>query len=121
MKWGTYPWFEEFGVELIHPDDIEAFRKEVRYGRKVFLCVEEGEYMTLKYNNNYYRVKEKLFTPKPTPKFDFGQIVRIKSSNAEVKIADIMWHGNKQEHYYHVLAGNKKKSRRYFESELMEI
>lgn len=28
MKWGTYPWFEEHGVGLIYPDDIEDFRKE---------------------------------------------------------------------------------------------
>ncbi len=120
MKWGIYPWFEELGVELIHPDDIEAFRKEVNTC-KIFLCIEEGEYITLKYNNNYYRVKEKLFSPKPTPKFDFGQMVRIKYSNEEVKITDIMWHFNKQEHFYHVLAGNKKKTRRYFDSELIEL
>lgn len=49
MKWGTYPWFEEHGVELIYPDDIENFRKEA-HNCKDFMCIEEGEYLTLKYN-----------------------------------------------------------------------
>ena len=27
-KWGIYPWFAEHGIELIHPDDFEAFKQE---------------------------------------------------------------------------------------------
>lgn len=120
MKWGTYSWFEEHGIELIYPNDVEKFRKEAN-NCKIFMCIEEGEYLTLKYNNNYYRVKEKLFRSVPAPKYDFGQIVKIKNSNEEVKIADIMWHFSKHEHYYFVIADNKKKTRRYFESELIEL
>lgn len=120
MKWGMYPWFEENGKGLIHPDDIDDFSKEVN-NCKVFLCVKEDEYLTLKYNNNYYRVKEKLFKSVPKPKFNFEQKVKIKDSDKEVFIADIMWHLNKQEHYYFVIADNKKKTKRYFESELIEI
>ena len=121
MKWGTYSWFEEYGIDLIYPDDIDDFRKEAN-NCKVFMCIkEEGEYITLKYNNNFYRVKEKLFRPVPAPKFNFGQIVRIRNSNEEVKIVDVMWHFSNHEHYYFVFSGNKKKKRRYFESELSEF
>ena len=75
--WGTYPWFVEHGVDLIHPDDIEAFKKEVN-NCKVFECIEEKEYMTLRYNEKQYRVANKLFKSVPAPKYNFGEIVKIK-------------------------------------------
>lgn len=73
------------------------------------MCIEGGEYITLKYNNNYYRVNEKLFRPVPAPKFEFGQIVRVRNSGEEAKIADIMWHFSNQEHYYFLFVRNKKR------------
>lgn len=118
MKWGTYPWFIEHGIDLIHTEDLDAFMREAN-NCKVFKCIEEGEYIILKYNNNCYRVKSKLFKPVPTPKFDFGDKVRIRNTNEEVKISDIMWHVGNHEHYYLVCVRNKKKSKRYFESELI--
>ena len=45
IKWGLYPWFIEHGTELIHPDDLEKFRKETN-NCKVFQCIEEGNYIT---------------------------------------------------------------------------
>ena len=116
-KWGVYPWFAEQDIELIHPDDLESFKLEVS-NTKVFKCIEEGEYITLWYNNHYYRVKDKLFRPVPAPTYSFGDIVNIKESGVTAVIADIMWHYDKQEHYYFVSVRNTKKSRRYFEAEL---
>lgn len=116
-KWGTYPWVIEHGENLIHPDDVEAFKQGAN-SSKIFECIAEGDYLTLKYNNNYYRVKDKLFKTVPTPKYNFSDIVKIKE-NKEAIIVDIMWHYNRHEHYYLVSVGNKKKSRRYFESEFM--
>ena len=116
-KWGVYPWFAEQGIELIHPDDLESFRLEAS-NAKVFECIEEGDYITLMYKNNCYRVKDKLFKPVPKPTYIFGDIVKIKESGVSAVITDIMWHYDKQEHYYFVSVRNKKKSRRYFEAEL---
>lgn len=120
MKWGVYPWFVEQGIELIHPDDIEDFKKEAN-NCKVFMCVEEGEYITLKYNNRCYRVRDVLFKIVPTPEFTYGQTVKIRDTNEEVMITDIMWHFSKQEHYYFVnnQSNKKKKTKRYFASELI--
>lgn len=117
-KWGTYPWFVEHGVDLIHPDDFEAFQHESN-NSKVFECIEEGDYITLKYNNNCYRVKDKLFNPVPAPKYHFGEIVKIKENGEEAVITDIMWHYNRQEHYYFIAVRCKKRSRRYLASEFM--
>lgn len=118
FRWGTYPWFIEQGIDLIHPDDFEAFKLEAN-SSKVFECIGEGDYITLKYNNNYYRVKDKLFKPVPAPLYNFGEIVKIKKKEEEAVIADIMWHYGKQQHYYFVSVRNKKKSRRYLETEFM--
>lgn len=117
-KWGTYPWFVEHGIELIHPDDFEAFKQEAN-SSKVFECIGEEDYITIKYNNNCYRVMDKLFKSVPAPKYHFGEIVKIKGNEDKTIITDIMWHYNKQEHYYLVSVRNKKKSRRYWESEFM--
>lgn len=42
-KWGTYPWFTEHGINLIHPDDLDNFQKEAN-NCKVFECIENGDY-----------------------------------------------------------------------------
>lgn len=79
-KWGTYPWFVEHGVDLIHPDDLEDFKREA-HNSKVFECIEERDgYITLKYNDNCYRVMNKLFKPVPSPKYNFGENVKIKEN-----------------------------------------
>lgn len=119
-KWGRYPWFIESGIELIYPDDLEIFKSEAN-NCKVFECIEEGVYLTLRYSNKYYRVKAKLFKPVPSPKFDFGQKVIINGKDEEAIITDIMWHLSNQEHYYFISIGKKKKSKRFFESELSRV
>ena len=110
LKWGIYPWFKEHGSDLIHPADLVAFAQEAS-NSKVFQCIDVGEYLTLKYNSNYYRVKEKLFKLVPAPKYNFGEIVKLKESNEEAIITDIMWHYGKQEHYFLISIGDKKKSK----------
>lgn len=117
-KWGIYPWFKEHGSDLIHPEDLEAFTQEAN-NSKVFECIEDSEYLILKYSSNYYRVKDKLFKLVPTPKYNFGEIVKIKESGEEAIITDIMWHYGKQEHYYFISIRGKKKSKRYLEIEFV--
>lgn len=106
-KWGIYPWFVEHGIDLIHPDDFEAFKQEVN-NSKVFECIETGDYITLKYNNNSYRARDTLFKPVPAPKYNFGKVVKIKEKEEEAVITDIMWHYSKHQHYYFVSVKNKK-------------
>lgn len=71
-KWGTYPWFVEHGIDLIHPDDFEAFKQEAN-NSKVFECIKERDYIILKYNNNFYRVRDMLFKPVPAPNIIWGK------------------------------------------------
>jgi len=55
IKWGLYPWCIEHGTELIHPDDLEKFKKETN-NCKIFKCIEEGNYITLKYSDTTAKV-----------------------------------------------------------------
>ena len=118
IKWGVYPWCPEHGSEYIHVEDLDAFKEEA-HNCKVFACIGEGEYMTLIYNNRRYRVRAQLFKQVPAPKYNFGQKLRIRKNSEGVTVTDIMWHYNEQKHYYLVAAGNRKKSKWYFEDEVV--
>ena len=117
-KWAIYPWFVEAGIELIHPEDLEAF-KQVTNSSKVYEVMAESEYITLRYRNNCYRVRKKLLRFVPTPKYGFEEIVKTKKNLEDAVITDIMWHYDKQEHYYFISVNNRKKSKRYFETEFL--
>lgn len=43
----------------------------------------------------------------------------LEAFKQEAIITDIMWHYDKQEHYYLISTRAKKKSKRYLESEFM--
>ena len=60
-KCGLYQWFEEDGIDLIHPDNLEGFRKLMPNG-KVFKCIDEKvDFITLQYGKELYNVNPKLF------------------------------------------------------------
>lgn len=76
--WGIYPWFEEDGEELIEERHRDEFRELKPYG-KIFRCVgERDEFIELQYNSHSYLVKPQLFKKVPTPKFNFGDTVRLR-------------------------------------------
>jgi len=54
-----------------------------------------------------------------TPKYNFGEIVKMRENGEEAIITDIMWHYGNQEHYYLISIGGKKKSKRYLETEFV--
>ena len=119
FKWGTYQWFLEHGIDEIHPEDLESFKNEA-HNCKIFQCVKEDEqYITLKYRENFYRVKNDLFKEVTKPEFDFGEIITLSNNQKhEAVITDIMWHYDKKEPYYFIKEGGKKRSKRYYETEL---
>ena len=118
-RWGTYPWFTEHGLDKIHPNDLDNFKKEA-HNCKVFECVnEDAQFITLKYGDNIYKVKNDLFRNVPVPMFRIGQKVQfVEKSDSEVMISDIMWHYDRKEHYYIVAVAGKKKTKRYSDTEL---
>lgn len=119
FQWGLYQWFEESGVDLVHPDDLDSFRRFLPNG-KVFQCVgQHEEYLVLAYGNLHFRVKPSLFKPVPTPGRQFGETVNVKSKGDSLTgvVGDIIWHFQKAEPYYHVLVNGKKLKKQYWQND----
>jgi len=60
MMWGIYPWFEERGIDLIHPDSQSKVMEESPYG-KVFklLDTDDGEWVQIEGASGRLRVAPK--------------------------------------------------------------
>ncbi len=113
-KWGLYQWFEEHGKELVHPEDIDNFRKLIPNG-KVFKCIyADDTYLTLQYGRNTYRVKPDLFKVVPEPQKNFGDTVTILKSEKVAEIFEVMWHFKRNTHMFSVKIDGEKKSKRYW-------
>ena len=119
LQWGLYQWFGESGVDLVHPDDLEAFCRFLPNG-KVFHCVGRyGEYLVMAYDDLRFRVKPSLFKPVPTPARQFGGTVGVKSKGEYFLgvIGDVIWHFQKAEPYYHVFVDGKKLKKQYWQTD----
>lgn len=121
-RWGLCQWFEEHGTDIVHPDDLEAFRRFLPNG-KVFQCLcQEGDYLVLRYGDLRFRVRPLLFKPVPVPSTKIGDRVRIRS-NGEVLpavITGMAWHFQRSEPYYSVTVNGKERSKRYWQSDFVE-
>lgn len=119
-KWGRYP-CHDLHLDRIHPDDVSKFNENYN-GYRVFLCFDEVDsFISIRDSNNYYRVKGEYFRILPMPRFVWGESVVIitKGKQCIAIIEDIMWHENKKEFFYFVTVNGKRKSKRYFEDELV--
>jgi hypothetical protein len=121
MMWGIYPWFEERGIDLIHPDSQSKVMEESPYG-KVFklLDTDDGEWVQIEGASGRLRVAPDLFLTVPWPKFDFGQSVRTLSphSTRRGRIADIRWDEKEKRVFYLLESDGRRLSGRYWDDEL---
>jgi hypothetical protein len=115
--WALYPWFEEQGTDKVHPDDLAAFRALGPAG-KVFRVVEPGPPLaTLEYRDRRYRVHPALMREVADPGFRPGQAVLLEDGSA-AEVTDVLWHHQRNEPFFQLAVGGKRKSRRYWASEL---
>ncbi|WP_442483773.1 DUF6960 family protein [Aeoliella sp. SH292] len=115
-NWGLYQWFEEHGLNLIHPDDLVAFRQLTPNGKLFEVVGFQDGYWMLRYAQCTYRVKPALFKNVPAPPLTFGDQVRIFKSGAPTSatIGDIMWHFQKAEPFYRLTVNEKLLKKRYW-------
>lgn len=121
-KWGLYQWFEEHGVEMIHPDDVDEIRHIIPNG-KVFECVgNQDNYLTIRYRDRCFRVRPSLFKTVPRPAKVFGEVVRLKKGGELISgtVCDIMWHFKKGEPFYFVAVDDKPLKKQYWLSDFIE-
>ena len=117
-KWTLYPWFEEHGAELIHPDDISRFRQLRPYGKVFAVVGEEGNYIILQFGENSFRVMPDLMSAVSAPAFFFGQTVEISGKTTFGTVVEVCWHHGQQKPFFYLVIGGKRSGKRYWESDL---
>jgi hypothetical protein len=115
-----YPFVEEWHSKFIHPDDLSSFIA-LRPTSKVFeIQWISDSWAKLTYGLQQFRVSPELARPIPSTQFSIGQLVGIRSNNLPAKVVEIMWHFKECRPMYFVVVFGKRKSRRYWDDELME-
>lgn len=117
--WALYPWFEEHGPELIHPQDFDAFRQLFPYGRVFAVLGQQDEFTRIAYGKQVFRVKPSLLQPVPAPTFTAGQAVRIPGKGDEAVVEEIYWHYKNKRPFFIVRYRGKLKSKRYWAEDLV--
>jgi hypothetical protein len=120
--WGLFQWFEEHGLDLIHPDDRDSMRQLMPNGKLFEVIGKDGGYITLRYAEHRYRVKPALFRPVSAPPFSFGGCVRIRKGGNVISatICDIMWHFQKAEPFYYLWTGGKRLKKQYWSRDFLD-
>lgn len=118
-EWVLYPWFEERGASLVHPDDIGHFRRLVPYGKVFARIGEEGEYVVLLCGQVATRVKPDLIAAVPAPAFVYGQKVCVEGKGVAGAVVEIGWHHAKRRHFFHLEINGRRYGKRLWEEDLV--
>jgi len=124
-QWGLYNWFDEHGLELVYPADVDAFRKFGAQARVFYCTSEDADYITLQYHtfnsgSFHFRVKPDLFVPISPPLNRVGQQVfaRKGSNLVEATISDINWHFLREKPIYGLIINGKRAKKWYWDEDI---
>ena len=115
-QWGLAPWFEETGPDLVHAEDLDAFRQLLPYG-KLFKCVaDDVQYLTIQYAKETFRIKPQLFRVVPEPRKKIGDEVRVKVGEVTkmATVYDVNWHFQKGQPFFFLIIDGKSQRKRYW-------
>ena len=95
-RWGLYPWFEEHGADLIHPEDLATARALVPSGKVFRLVGEEDGYLRLRYGDVEVRARPTLFEPVAGRVRGVGEVVALSDGRAG-EVIGVQWHHQRDE------------------------
>lgn len=112
--------FQEINnLESLHPDDYEYVKNNLT--NSIYECIDIiDEFLVVRTKETTLRIKPNLIKViLPSPKFKWDDKV-ILTANPEIKgvVDDLIWHQKDQKYYYQITIDNKKKSKRYDETDL---
>jgi len=113
---GVCNWFPEHGEHLVLDSDRAAFAALIPAGMLFRRVGSEGDWITIKYGDNIYRVNPSVLKTVSAPAFEVGQNVVAKGK--EAKIIYLGWHFKDARPIYLVEFDGKRSSRRYSEQEI---
>jgi hypothetical protein len=120
-RWVLYPWFQEHGASLIHPEDLERLEQLGPYGTVWKRLGTDGEYTVLTARHQTVRVRPDLIVEVPALAFDYGQEVRLIAKDLTGVVEEIGWHHKHSRPFYLLSIGGKRHSRRYWDDELQPV
>lgn len=116
VRWGLYPWFEEHGTDLIHPEDLATVRALMPNG-KVFRVMGEDEgFIRLSYGDIEFRARPSLFKELAGEVHGIGEAITLTDGRTG-EVIGIQWHHQRAEPMYQLSIEGKKKSNRYWNSD----
>lgn len=118
QAWALYPWFPEAGIELVHPEDLEAIKALSPYGKVFRVSPCDSGFVRISYGDQAVRVSPSLLTNIPAPKFDIGDAVRVRNKDGEAVVRGIEWHHRDERAFYLLTRNGKADSKRYWETDL---
>ncbi len=119
-----YPWFEEHGPQMIHPDDLSSFRKLQPYGLVFEQVTVDRDFHTLSYGSTHYRVKPDLIKPilpRPDKVFELGDLVDILGVDHVGTVILRSWHHTKRRIFYNLRINDKTSGKRYWAEDLAPL
>ena len=116
-RWLLFPWFEEHGVSHVYPDDLDALRRLQPYG-KLFLAIRvEDDFLQVAYGETALRVRAGLANPVSCSPHPVGESVTLLDGRPAV-VVGVQWHHARSEPFYSLKVNGKRKTKRYWGSDL---
>lgn len=116
-----YPWFEEHGDDLIHPEDLEGFKALMPYGKVFEIGQANDTYVCLFYGSRAFQVKPDLLKKVEKARYRVGDKVEVNGKSGMGEIVDVMWHHKDAKPFFQITLDGNKKSNRYWESDLSAV
>lgn len=116
LPWGLYPWFEEHGANMIHPEDLLLVRAITPSGKVFQKTGEDGDFIRLRYGTVEFRAKPSLFCLVDATIHGIGTTVSLEDGGRG-EVTGIHWHHQRSEPMYELRVEGKKTSRRYWNSD----
>ena len=126
VVFGLYGWSPEYGFRYVHPANRRAFELLEPVG-KLFEKIsedEEGEWLTLRYDEQQFLVRPELFKEiYHSPKFSFGDAVEeVTPAPGQYRhfglVSDVFWDEATDTATYQIVEHKRKLPRVFKSSEL---
>lgn len=117
-RWGLYPWFEECGTHLIHPEDLAVVRTLVPGGKIFRVMGEDEKFIWLSYGEIEFRALPSLFKEILGKVHGIGESIVLKDGR-KGEVIGMQWHHQRAEPMYQLRVDGKKKSNRYWNEDFV--
>ncbi len=90
------------------------------YQSKVYICKSiQNKHLIIQNGRTELKIQFDDFNRIKEPKYHFGEQVEVMYLEKTGNVEDIYWHYKSEKHIYFLIIDGKKKSRRFYEEELM--